>query len=106
MHEKSEQLVLPTTRPGANDTPVRLEPRPELAHPFRLVVFDWDGTAVENRAADASRVCKLLDAVLGIGARVAVVTGTKLEHVKRQLGDHISVANRKRLFVATNRGSE
>ncbi len=78
----------------------------ELAHPFRFIVFDWDGTAVESRASDASRVSALLDGVLGLGARAAVVTGTKLEHVANQLGDRIAVPNRSRLFVATNRGSE
>jgi trehalose/maltose hydrolase-like predicted phosphorylase len=79
---------------------------PELGRVFRLVVFDWDGTAVPSRTADAARVAGLLDRLLGAGARVAVITGTSFENVARQLTPGISPAHARRLFVCTNRGSE
>lgn len=78
----------------------------ELDHVFRLVAFDWDGTAVASRRDDASRVVGLLDRLLGRGARVAIITGTNLDNVARQLGRGIAPEHARRLVVATNRGSE
>jgi kojibiose phosphorylase len=88
------------------ETPPSILLPEELAHPFRLVVFDWDGTAVAARDADATRVAGLLDGMLAIGARLAVVTGTNLGNVARQLGDRIAAPHARRLFVCANRGSE
>jgi kojibiose phosphorylase len=81
-------------------------PAPELDHPFRLIAFDWDGTAVPSRTADATRVVRLMDAVLALGARLAIVTGTHFGNVKNQLGSGIAPQNARRLYVSTNRGSE
>jgi kojibiose phosphorylase len=88
-------------RPKASASP------PELERPFRLIAFDWDGTAVASRAADATRVARLLDALLARGVRIVVITGTSFENVARQLlGSHLRPANLVRLSVAANRGSE
>ena len=78
----------------------------ELERSFQLIAFDWDGTAVASRAADATRVTALLDRLLGAGARLAVITGTRLENVTRQLGHGIAREHARRLFVCANRGSE
>src|SRR5437016_2634145 len=67
--------------------------RAELERPFRFIVFDWDGTAVVSRSADATRVVGLLDRLLERGARIAIVTGTKLENVTHQLGTGIKNEN-------------
>ncbi len=80
--------------------------REELARPFRLIMFDWDGTAVEGRSADATRVTSLIDRILATGTRVAIVTGTKLQNVLAQLGEGLAIPHRRLLFVAANRGSE
>ena len=34
---------------------------PELTRAFRLIVFDWDGTAVTSRTADATAVAAPID---------------------------------------------
>ncbi|MFT3773709.1 MAG: glycosyl hydrolase family 65 protein [Minicystis sp.] len=78
----------------------------ELERPFRLFAFDWDGTAVASRTADATRVVRALDRLLAAGARVAVITGTSFENVARQLGGGIGRDHARRLFVCANRGSE
>ena len=90
---------------AATAAPLAAAP-PELDRPFRMITFDWDGTAVASRSADATRPARLIDALLGRGARIAVVTGTSLVHVLRQLGDHVRRENARRLLVCTNRGSE
>jgi kojibiose phosphorylase len=79
---------------------------PELRRRFRLIAFDWDGTAVASRAADATRVTALLDRLLGAGARIAIITGTSFANVARQLDHGITGEHARRLTVCTNRGSE
>jgi kojibiose phosphorylase len=78
----------------------------ELDHAFRLIVFDWDGTAVTSRAADATAAARALDRVLAAGSRAVIITGTSFGNVARQLGGHIAPEHARRLHVATNRGSE
>ena len=79
---------------------------PELEHAFRLILFDWDGTAVTSRSADATAVTAALDRVLAAGSRAVIVTGTSFANVARQLGHGISAESASRLYVGTNRGSE
>ncbi|MEO5728518.1 MAG: hypothetical protein ABI134_29375, partial [Byssovorax sp.] len=79
---------------------------PELERAFRLIVFDWDGTAVASRAADATLVAQALDRVLAAGTRAVIVTGTSFANVARQLDGHISPEHARRLHVSNNRGSE
>jgi kojibiose phosphorylase len=78
----------------------------ELERAFRLIVFDWDGTAVASRSADAAMVTGALDRVLAAGSRAVIVTGTSFGNVAAQLGSGIAAAHARRLHVAANRGSE
>ena len=53
---------------------------------FEALVFDWDGTAVPDRASDASGVRTLVEALCAAGMHVAVVTGTHVGNVDGLLG--------------------
>jgi len=67
-------------------------------------MFDWDGTAVADRQADASAVRGVVEQLCASGVGVAIVSGTHLENVDGQL-----VARPRgpgRLLLALNRGSE
>jgi kojibiose phosphorylase len=77
-----------------------------LAKPFKVIAFDWDGTAVMGRKEDASEVNALLDRLLAEGVLVVVITGTNLTNTANQLAQVISGENNRGLFIATNRGSE
>ncbi|HEX7119366.1 MAG TPA: glycosyl hydrolase family 65 protein [Longimicrobiales bacterium] len=79
---------------------------PALRRPFRLIAFDWDGTAVVDRRADATPVRAAIERLLRAGVYIAVITGTRFDHVDRQLSAAIRGAHKRRLFVLTNRGSE
>jgi len=79
---------------------------PELDHAFRLIVFDWDGTAVTSRSVDATTVVRSLDRMLAAGSRAVIITGTSFANVARQLGDNLAPEHARRLHVSTNRGSE
>jgi trehalose/maltose hydrolase-like predicted phosphorylase len=67
-------------------------------------MFDWDGTAVADRAADAGEVRTAVEALCAAGVDVAVVSGTHVENVDGQLAARPSGPGR--LLMALNRGSE
>ena len=71
---------------------------------FEACVFDWDGTAVADRNADAGEARDLFAALLGAGFDLAVITGTKLANVDDQLG--LRPDGPGRMLVCCNRGSE
>ncbi len=79
-----------------------------LERPFRVLAFDWDGTAVADRQEDAAEVCALLVRLLRRDVTVVVITGTNLANTTSQLAPAIREAGEhaRRLFVAANRGSE
>jgi trehalose/maltose hydrolase-like predicted phosphorylase len=76
----------------------------ELNRRFEAIVFDWDGTAVPDRQADSSRLRQLVEEVCGLGLELAVVTGTHVGNVDRQLGARPRGPGR--LHICVNRGSE
>ena len=76
----------------------------ELDRRFDAFVFDWDGTAVPDRRADASGVRAAVERLCALGADVAVITGTHLGNVDPQL--NARPAGPGRLFLCLNRGSE
>lgn len=75
-----------------------------LGHRFEAVMFDWDGTAVTDRKADASELRELFGALVDAGFDLAVVTGTHIGNVDGQLG--LRPHGPGRIIVACNRGSE
>src|SRR6516162_4452086 len=75
-----------------------------LARRFEAIVFDWDGTAVPDRRADASRIRTLVEQACGRGLRLAIVSGTHVGNVDGQLAARPSGPGG--LILALNRGSE
>ena len=71
---------------------------------FEAVVFDWDGTAVPERGADATEVRGAVEELCAHGMDVAVVTGTNIRNVDAQLGARPDGPGR--LYLCLNRGSE
>lgn len=71
---------------------------------FEAVVFDWDGTAVPDRGADASGLRDLIEQLCEHGMQLLVVTGTHVGNVDGQLGAR--PAGPGRLVFCVNRGSE
>jgi trehalose/maltose hydrolase-like predicted phosphorylase len=76
----------------------------DLDRRFEAVVFDWDGTAVPDRSAEASAVRELIEALCAASMDVAVVTGTHIGNVDGQL--RARPAGPGRLYLCLNRGSE
>ena len=75
-----------------------------LARRFEAIVFDWDGTAVPDRHADATRMRRLVEQACAAGLELAVVSGTHVDNVDGQLAAR--PAGLGTLMLALNRGSE
>jgi trehalose/maltose hydrolase-like predicted phosphorylase len=80
--------------------------RQALNRRFRIIAFDWDGTAVDGRGEDATPVRRPIERLLGSGVPVVVITGTNLGNIDRQFAAHVSRHGKQNLYLATNRGSE
>ncbi|MGZ8612588.1 MAG: hypothetical protein ACXWX0_10015, partial [Actinomycetota bacterium] len=71
---------------------------------FEAVAFDWDGTAVPDRTADAEPVRELVEALCAAGVDVLVVSGTHVGNVDGQLRARPNGPGQLHLLL--NRGSE
>ena len=78
----------------------------ELSKKYKIIIFDWDVTAVHTRNDDISKLIDALEELLKQGIFIVVVTGTNFENIDRQFSSHISGLYKKNLFICTNRGSE
>jgi trehalose/maltose hydrolase-like predicted phosphorylase len=77
---------------------------PPLDRRFEAIVFDWDGTAVPDRSADASELRALIEGLTLRGLDLIVITGTHVGNVDGQLGAR--PAGPGRVNFCVNRGSE
>jgi hypothetical protein len=76
----------------------------DLDESFEALIFDWDGTAVPDRQADATGVRRRVEALSSVGVHVFVVSGTHLENIDNQL--RARPRGRGQLYICCNRGSE
>ena len=88
----------------ASTAPLRPPLPAPLARRFEAIVFDWDGTAVPDRRADASVVRRLVEEACAAGIEVAIVSGTHVDNVDGQLAAR--PVGPGGLVLALNRGSE
>ena len=95
--------ALPVNGRGSTDSSVERLPE-ALDRRFRAIVFDWDGTAVPDRRADASRLRRLVEELCHAGVELAVITGTNVDNVDGQL--RARPAGPGHLHLGVNRGSE
>ncbi len=89
--------------PLPHRTPVRGR-REFLEETYEALVFDWDGTVVPDRDADATGARARLEALSHAGVHVFIVSGTHVENVDNQL--QARPCGRGHLFLCCNRGSE
>ena len=71
---------------------------------FEALIFDWDGTAVPDRRADATTLRGRLESCCEAGMHVVIVSGTNVENIDGQLRARPNGPGR--LFLCCNRGSE
>jgi hypothetical protein len=76
---------------------------PALDRRFEAVVFDWDGTAVPDRAADTTDLRRAIEELCALGMDMIVVTGTHVGNVDGQLRARLQGPGR--LHLCLNRGA-
>lgn len=79
---------------------------PLLDRRYRLIAFDWDGTAVRDRREEPDTLGRLLHELTARGVLVFVITGTHFGNLDRPWLRSLPPSSRRRLTVAANRGSE
>ena len=75
-----------------------------LDRTYDALVFDWDGTAVPDRGADAAAVRARVESLCAAGIHVVVVSGTHVGNIDGQL--KARPAGPGCLHLCLNRGSE
>jgi hypothetical protein len=83
--------------------PEAIRESPALARRFEAIIFDWDGTAVPDRRADATRIRRLIEEAAAHGLDLAIVSGTHVGNIDGQLAAR--AAGPGGLILALNRGS-
>jgi trehalose/maltose hydrolase-like predicted phosphorylase len=73
---------------------------------YRLIAFDWDGTAVEGRKERPVELAAAMEELLMAGVTLVVITGTNSKNVSGQIAPLLTPAARQRLYLMVNRGSE
>ncbi len=76
----------------------------DLDRRFEALIFDWDGTAVPDREADAGAVRTAVQDACALGLDVAVVSGTHVGNIDGQL--RARPRGPGELHLLLNRGSE
>jgi trehalose/maltose hydrolase-like predicted phosphorylase/hydroxymethylpyrimidine pyrophosphatase-like HAD family hydrolase len=75
-------------------------------HRYRLVAFDWDGTAVSSRTEQPRELAQSMQRLLDRGVTLVVITGTNAANVSGQIAPLLTAESRSRLYLMVNRGSE
>ncbi|MFH0702071.1 MAG: hypothetical protein V2B14_00830 [bacterium] len=78
----------------------------KLNKKFKIIAFDWDGTAVVDRTVDASLVTNKIEELLKLGIYIVVITGTNFENIDKQFSSLINGKHKQNLYICANRGSE
>lgn len=73
---------------------------------FRVIAFDWDGTAVTSRSAPAHDVKHRLEPLMAHEVACVVITGTHLGNVNPNFCQLVEPSLRRYLYACVNRGSE
>ncbi len=73
---------------------------------FRLIVFDWDGTAVKDDSSDAREAARAVQDLLRLEVYVVVVADGNYADLERRFTRHITGSHKMYLYICANRGSE
>ena len=77
-----------------------------LLEKVKVVLFDWDGTAVMTREKTDWQLVAVLEQALRCQLCCAVITGTSFENLSQSVLQYLSPYARTQLYVCTNRGAE
>lgn len=106
----SQALSLPASKPSAHHDPVRSAAATrlpaELHHPFRFIAIDWALFKAEAEDAELAAALLAIDVLLGMGVRIAILTGADLPPLLGRLDAGIQPEHRRWLFVCARADAE
>lgn len=73
---------------------------------IKLLIFDWDGTAVDARSDRSWELISSIENLLRGGVICCVMTGTSIRNLLDPFLLYLSPEAKKKLYVFANRGSE
>lgn len=77
-----------------------------MRNDYKAIFFDWDGTAVENRTADATRVLAAMERLLLAGKKLVIISGTTYQNIcGGRLEQLLSPAALQNLYLGLARGN-
>jgi len=109
LHAQAEELRRVTPAMAANgdvDMAELIREQPLLNRPYRMVAFDWDGTAVPSREHPTDALRQRTEALAREGVWLAVITGTNMMNLVEQYFHLLGAEARRRHLACVNRGSE
>jgi hypothetical protein len=77
-----------------------------LRRRFKIIAFDWDGTAVKDRTAPVDEILPRLEALMALDVKIVIITGTHLGNPDKQFCSKVRPALKRNLFACVNRGGE
>lgn len=77
-----------------------------ISRRYKMLVFDWDGTAVASRSGSVDHLLWRAEVLLGRGMWLAAVTGTNFANLDRQFFSLLNPKVKTNLIACVNRGSE
>lgn len=77
-----------------------------MSRRYKMLVFDWDGTAVTSRRGPVDHLIWRTEALLGRGVWLAAVTGTNFVNLNRQFFSLLNPKVKTNLLACVNRGAE
>lgn len=78
----------------------------KLGRRFRIIAFDWDGTAVKDRAAPVGEILPRLEALMALDVKIVIITGTHLGNPDKQFCSKVQPELKRNLYACVNRGGE
>ncbi len=75
-------------------------------HLFKIIAFDWVGTAVESPLDNADAVRKVIEDLLKLNVLIVVITDLEFGLINQKICWPIQGLHKKNLFVCASKGSE
>jgi hypothetical protein len=73
---------------------------------YKVIFFDWDGTAVTSRKAPADAAAEAMAPLLASGVKLAIISGTSYKNIDSgRLAERFPAEHRANLFFGLDRGA-
>lgn len=73
---------------------------------YKAIFFDWDGTAVSSRKADANEVLEQMGKLLAKGVKLIIISGTTYKNIcGGEIHNKLTVAQLENLYLGLGRGA-